>query len=109
MTLILRRSGRNDVPESINLVLLAADLVVFGRHPHRFLYSTLIRGEIDRPAAAGARNRVMRVKPAKNLCEAMAALRLAADEIEQPEIKEAHAQRRCHRHAGWLGNRSCLA
>src|SRR3981189_1677146 len=84
-------------------------MVVFGRHPHRFLYSTLIRGEIDRPAAARARDRLVRPKPAKDLFEAMAALRLAADKIEQPEIKEAHPRRRCQRHATLLGNRSCRA
>jgi hypothetical protein len=39
----------------------------------------------------------------------MAALRLAADEIEQPEIEEADARRRCQRHAGLLGNGRCIA
>src|SRR5438105_3557858 len=34
-------------------------MVVFGRHPHRFLYSTLIWGEIDGPAAARARDRLV--------------------------------------------------
>ena len=92
----------------VDLVILA-EPIVFGRHPHRFLYGTLIRGEIDRPAAARTRDGVVGDKPAKDLFEAMAALRLAADEIEQPEIEEADARRRCQRHAGLLGNGSCLA
>ena len=89
--------------------MLPTDLVVFGRHPHRFLYGTLIRGEIDRPAAARTRDGVVGDKPAKDLFEAMAALRLAADEIEQPEIKEAHARRWCQRHGGLPDERTCLA
>jgi hypothetical protein len=93
---------------AVDLVVLA-ELVVFGRHPHRFLYRTLIGNEIDRPAAVRARNRIVRFKPAKDFFEAMAALRLATDEIEQPEIEEADARRRCQRHAGLLGNGSCLA
>ena len=97
------------MPKPVDRLLLVTGLVVFGCHPHRFLYSPLMRGKIDGPVAARARNRVVRPKPAKDLFEAMAALRLAADEIEQPEIEEADARRRCQRHAGLLGNGSCLA
>ena len=97
------------MPKPVDRLLLVTGLVVFGCHPHRFLYGTLIRGEIDRPAAARTRDGVVGDKPAKDLFEAMAALRLAADEIEQPEIEEADARRRCQRHAGLLGNGSCLA
>ena len=92
----------------VDLVILA-EPIVFGRHPHRFLYGTLIRGEIDRPAALRARDRIMRFKPAKDFFEAMTALWLAADEIEQPEIEQADARRRCQRHAGLFGNGRCIA
>jgi hypothetical protein len=68
-----------------------------------------MRGKIDGPVAARARNSVVRPKPAKDLFEAMAALRLAADQIEQPEIKEAHPRRRCQRHGVLPGQQKLKA
>lgn len=94
------------MPKPVDRLLLVTGLVVFGCPPHRFLYRPLMRGKIDGPVAARARNSVVRPKPAKDLFEAMAALRLAADQIEQPEIKEAHPRRRCPRHGVLPGNRS---
>jgi hypothetical protein len=41
----------------------------------------------------------VRLEPAKNFLEAITALRMTADEIEQPEIQETHAGRRYQRHA----------
>jgi hypothetical protein len=78
---------------------LSAGLVIFGGHPYRVLDLPPVWREIDGSAAVRTRDRVVRLEPAKNFLEAITALRMTADEIEQPEIQETHAGRWYQRHA----------
>ena len=60
-----------------------------GRHPQSVFDFWLVPRQIDGPFTIRTWNRIVRPNPAERLLKAITALRIAANKIEKPDIKEA--------------------
>jgi hypothetical protein len=85
---VRRASGSSDS------VLPECRQIIRGCHPQGVFDFWLVQRQIDRPATMRTGNRVVRLDPAERLPKAMTAVWIAANQIEQPDIKKAYARRR---------------